>query len=245
MLTTVAERSSSVTAEEIARGRITTTTDNSGDGAMYVDETPPQNERLYQSRATTDILDTNKELLQEYESVSAGLRLKMISLSNVAHEGAQQQMKNFIEMLKNMDRASLKRKPEAQEQRPYASGEFLTTIQTETSMNGSSVPHVVYGPTRAVLGKGRLAPTMKAHLTTPPRNRGPWKPEAQEQRPVEEFNPDDIQCCIICFRRIPDDNSDRDFDEWVKCSTCGLWAHESCSGEGTPCPYDEGTFNYS
>ncbi|VDO21165.1 unnamed protein product [Heligmosomoides polygyrus] len=69
--------------------------------------------------------------------------------------------------------------------------------------------------------------------------------EEPESQLLEQYNVDDLQCCILCYRRIPETDAGREFDEWVKCSACGMWAHEACAGDGTACPYDEGCFQFS
>ncbi|VDP14098.1 unnamed protein product [Heligmosomoides polygyrus] len=69
--------------------------------------------------------------------------------------------------------------------------------------------------------------------------------EEPESQLLERYNVDDLQCCILCYRRIPETDAGREFDEWVKCSACGMWAHEACARDGTACSYDEGCFQFS
>ncbi|KAK6017683.1 hypothetical protein OSTOST_16792 [Ostertagia ostertagi] len=198
MLNTVSEWASSQPVEQ-SEQTSTTPTDDHDEGVMYVSESPQGNERL----------------------LSAALRSKMISLSKVADERVQQQMKKCIEMMRGID----------------------VEVSSEIALHRPtpSRPHLARRVDLSQTGRPpNYAPIRLAKRATLKK-----RPEMPEQSPVEELNPDDIQCCVMCFRRIPDDGSDRDFDEWVKCSVCGLWAHESCSGQGTPCPYDEGIFTYS
>ncbi|KAK6009853.1 hypothetical protein OSTOST_25189, partial [Ostertagia ostertagi] len=147
------------------------------DGTIYVDESDGIQERLYHDRVTertvTDVLDTNKELLQEFESVSAALRSKAISLSKVANERVQDSMKTLIEMMRKMD------------------VELATELNLHRSTH-SNGPHLARRIDLPLTGRP------PNHTPIRLAKRASLKPKRtqQEHESVEEMSPDEIQCCI-------------------------------------------------
>ncbi|KAK6058162.1 hypothetical protein COOONC_04273 [Cooperia oncophora] len=75
---------------------VTDTVENRDDGALIPEQSDGQED-------DTAVFDKNKEMLQEFECVNAGLRSKLVSLSKIQHIRVQDHLRKMIDLLKDMD----------------------------------------------------------------------------------------------------------------------------------------------
>lgn len=196
------------------------------DSQVYEECGPSSAEHCVMNRAevsNTDLLDVNKELLHEADSVMASIRAHLLTLSKIPHADVGEYMSKVIADMKELNEDTV----------GVIQRHHKHTL--DQMARRSDLPATGRLPNHAAI-------RLKKRSTSKRSGKTGEEPESQL---LEQYNVDDLQCCILCYRRIPETDAGREFDEWVKCSACGMWAHEACAGDGTACPYDEGCFQFS
>ncbi|RCN44393.1 hypothetical protein ANCCAN_09607 [Ancylostoma caninum] len=186
------------------------------------DSSTPTSTELYvverSAHSDTDMLDHNKDAVQQIEAAMAALRADLISISRIANSAVGDQLDKVLSVVTGL-------------------GKEVATMKTTHCTNSAKRVRLARRADLPAVGRMPNPPPIRlAKRTTvePKRQRSPIPS-------LPEYAKNAIHFCAVCFRRAPATNDT--MDDWLKCTSCEMWAHEQCTdGEGSACPYDEGTF---
>ncbi|KAL6730870.1 hypothetical protein Aduo_001796 [Ancylostoma duodenale] len=170
--------------------------------------------------ADTDMLDHNKDAVQQIEAVRPTFYANS-QLTQIANSAVGDELDKVLTVVTGL-------------------GKEVATMKSTHCVNSSKRVRLARRADLPAVGRMPNPPPIRlAKRTTvePKRQRSPIPS-------LPEYAKNAIHFCSICFRRSPATNDT--VDDWLKCTSCEMWAHEQCTeGEGSACPYDEGTFQCS
>ncbi|KHJ80066.1 hypothetical protein OESDEN_20268 [Oesophagostomum dentatum] len=168
--------------------------------------------------ADVDSLDRCKEELQKIESTLASIRAQSIILAKAP--GSEDVLVEAVSALTQVHK------------------DLIAAVCQKTE---GSEKHLRMHRRIDLSAIGRLPKPSPIRLTK--RCEIPRKRPRPQHKPLPSYNEDDIEFCVKCFRRTP--LTDEEKDNWLKCDSCGMWAHERCvDSEGASCPCGDGVFKY-
>lgn len=167
--------------------------------------------------STVDILDSNRDYMQRFDTAIAALRADMLSLSGIGNTPANESMS---EVVAELERIRFMLKARTDEVCPNRKRKTMVRRAELQPVGRPPKPQPIRILTKAQLKK-------RANHTEP------------ENVLLPKYRKDDIPYCSVCFRLQPDEEDGCNNIDWIQCCLCENWMHTACLHGSKFCPHDE------